>query len=123
MVFKRRFRAEVFLEFLRRLVRQIKRKVFLIVDGHPVHRSVKVKTWVKKHVHHIRLFFLPSYSTELNPDELLNQDVKSNAVGRRRAQNQQELVSNVRDYLRSRERKPHIVKQYFQEKNVKYAAL
>jgi len=122
MVFKRRFRADVFVEFLRRLVRQSKRKVFLIVDGHPVHRSGKVKTWRGKNVHHIRLFFLPSYSPELNPDELLNQDVKSNAVGRRRALTQHEMVTNIRSYLRSRQRQPHIVKQYFQEKHVRYAA-
>ena len=123
MVFKRRFRADVFVEFLRRLVRQSKRKVFLIVDGHPVHRSGKVKTWRGKNVHHIRLFFLPSYSPELNPDELLNQDVKSNAVGRRRALTQHEMVTNIRSYLRSRQRKPHIVKQYFKEKHVRYAAI
>ena len=122
MVFKRRFRADVFVEFLRRLVRQSKRKVFLIVDGHPVHRSGSVKTWRGKNIHHIRLFFLPSYSPELNPDELLNQDVKSNAVGRRRALNQQEMVTNVRSYLHSRQRQPHIVKQYFQEKHFRYAA-
>jgi len=122
MVFKKRFRAEVFLEFLRRLVRQIHRKVFLIVDRHPVHRSKKVKAWLEKNAQHIRLFFLPSYSPELNPDEMLNQDVKSNAVGRRRARNQQELLTNVRSYLRSRQRQPHIVKRYFKEKHVQYAA-
>jgi len=122
MVFKKRFQTDVFVVFLRRLVRQNKRKVFIIVDGHPVHRSRKTKTWLEKNVHHIRLFSLPSYSPELNPDEVLNQDVKSNAVGRRRAENQQKLISNVRSYLRSRQRKPHIVRQYFQEKHVRYAA-
>lgn len=123
MVYKKRFRADVFLEFLRRLVRQAKRQVFLIVDKHPVHRSKRIKTWVQKYVHHIRLFFLPSYSPELNPDELLNQDVKSNAVGRRRPRNQHELVTNVRSYLRSRQRHPHLVRQYFQEEHVRYAAI
>lgn len=122
MVFKKRFRADVFTEFLRRLVRQSNRKVFLIVDSHPVHRSRKIKKWLEKNDHTIRLFFLPSYSPELNPDEVLNQDVKSNAVGRRRAGNQQELISNVRKYLRSRQRQPDIVRQYFQEKHVRYAA-
>jgi len=123
MVFKKRFRSNVFLEFLRRLVRQSKRKVFLIVDGHPVHRSKETKTWVQNNVGDIRLFFLPGYSPELNPDELLNQDVKSNAVGRWRARNQKDLVTNVRGYLRSRQRQPHIVRQYFQEKHVQYAAM
>jgi len=122
MVFKRKFKADVFIEFLRRMIRQNERKIFLIVDGHPVHRSKKVKTWLKKNLQHIRLIFLPSYSPELNPDEVLNQDVKSNAVGRRRARNQQELVKNVRSYLRSRQRQPHVVRRYFQEKHVLYAA-
>lgn len=122
MVYKKKFIADVFIEFLRRLIKQNERKVFLIVDGHPVHRSKKVKRWLKKKERQIRMFFLPSYSPELNPDEMLNQDVKSNAVGRRRAHNQKELIKNVRSYLRSRQRKPHIVRKYFHEKHVRYAA-
>jgi hypothetical protein len=62
------------------------------VDGHPVHRSGKVKNWLEEKAEHIRLFFLPGYSPELNPDELLNQDVKSNAVGKKRTHNQKELL-------------------------------
>ncbi len=123
MVFKKRFRVDVFLDFLKRLVRQTKRKAFLIVDGHPVHRSKKAKVWLKNKSHRIRLFFLPSYSPELNPDEMLNQDIKSNAVGRQRARKQDELVSNVRGYLYSRQRQPHIVKKYFEESHVQYAAM
>lgn len=123
MVFKKSFCANVFLKFIRRLLRQAKRKVFLIVDRHPVHRSKKLKTWLKQNEHRIRLFFLPGYSPELNPDEVLNQDVKSNAVGRRRARNQRELVANVRGYLRSRQRLPHIVQNYFNEEHVRYAAV
>lgn len=122
MVFKRRFRVDVFLDFLKRLVRQAERKVFLIVDGHPVHRSGKAKAWLKSNAHRICLFFLPAYSPELNPDEMLNQDVKSNAVGRRRAYNQDELLKNVRGYLRYRQRQSHIVKKYFEEQHVRYAA-
>lgn len=122
MVFKKRFRKDVFLDFLRRLARQAERKVFLIVDGHPVHRARKVNDWLAENAHQISLFFLPGYSPELNPDEMLNQDVKSNAVGRRRARNRDELITDVRGYLRSRQRKPHLVKQYFQEEHVRYAA-
>ena len=123
MVFRVRFTAEVFIGFLKRLIRQAKGKVFLIVDGHPVHRSREAKRWVRENAEHIRLFFLPGYSPELNPDELLNQDVKSNAVGRRRARNQSELMGHVRGYLRSTQRQPRIVKSYFEEKHVRYAAM
>ena len=122
MVFKQRFKANVFEEFLRRLVRQSERKVFIIVDGHPVHRSGKVKKWLNKNEKHIRLFFLPSYSPELNPDEILNQDVKSNAVGRKRARCQNELIANVRSFLWGRQRRPNVVKKYFSETHVSYAA-
>lgn len=48
MVFTARFTADVMLEFPRRLLRHAKRKVFLIVDGHPVHRSARVKQWIEK---------------------------------------------------------------------------
>jgi transposase len=122
MVFKRRFTAEVMLDFLRRLVRHAHRKVYLIVDGHPVHRSGKVTRWIASHQSRIRLILLPGYSPELNPDELLNQDVKSNALGRRRPCNQAEMISDVRSYLRSTQRQPQVVKNYFQHESVRYAA-
>lgn len=122
MIFRRRFRAEVFAEFLRRLVRQIPGYVFLIIDQHPVHIAVKVKRWLKKNEDRIQVFYLPSYSPDLNPDEQLNQDVKSNAVGRRRPHTREELVRNVRSYLYSRQRKPHIIKRYFKAESVRYAA-
>jgi len=122
MVFKERFTAKVFLEFLRRLLRQNDRRVYLIIDNHPVHRSHKVKNWVEENEERIRLIFLPSYSPEINPDELLNQDVKSNALGRQRPGDQTELMGKVRSYLWSRQLKPDIVANYFQGKHVQYAA-
>lgn len=122
MVFKSSFTTRVFLDFLKRLIKQGKRKIFLIVDGHPVHHARVVKKWLEKNTRRIRLFFLPGYSPELNPDEMLNQDVKSNAVGRKRAHNREALIANVRGYLRSRQKQPHIVRNYFREKHVRYAA-
>jgi transposase len=122
MVFRRRFTADVMIEFLGRLVRQAGRKVLLILDGHPVHRSRKVKNWVAKRRRQIELFNLPGYSPQLNPDELLNQDVKSNALGRRRPTDQAEMIAEVRSYLRGTQRQPAIVRSYFQEQHVRYAA-
>lgn len=124
MVFKERFRANIFLEFLKRLVKQQSpRKVYVIVDGHPVHKSGQVKRWAQKNARNIRLWYLPGYSPELNPDENLNQDVKSNAVGRKRPHSQELMITNVRGYLRSRQRQPYIVKNYFNESHVCYAAM
>ena len=122
MVFKGRMHDRVFLRFLRRLVKQAGRLVFLILDRHPVHRSRAVQRWLADHADAIRVFFLPGYSPELNPDEMLNHDVKANAVGRRRAHNQEQLMHNVRGYLRRRKSDPELVKRYFHEESVRYAA-
>src|SRR5882672_10179789 len=98
MIFRQRFTAGGFLNFLGRLMRltrKTRKKVFLIVDGHPVHKSRSVTRWLAEHGKQIRIFYLPSYSPELNPDELLNQDVKTNALGRVRPVNVQEMMDNV----------------------------
>ena len=122
MVFTQTFTAGVMIDFLKRLIRHAGHKVLLIVDGHPVHRSRKVKRWLETHTAEIELFSLPGYSPQLNPDELLNQDVKSNALGRRRPQNRNELIDTVRSYLRSTQKQPQIVMNYFKQKDVSYAA-
>lgn len=82
MVFKQRFTTAVFIDFMRRLVRSAGRKVYLIVDGHPVHKSAAAAKWLDEHAEQIRLILLPGYSPDLNPDEFLNHDVKQNTVGR-----------------------------------------
>jgi transposase len=122
MVFTDRFNTDVMLRFLKRLLKQMKRKVFLIVDGHPVHRSHAVKKFVAEREDQIQLFHLPAYSPELNPDEMLNQDVKTNAVRRKPAATQSGMVQNLRCYLRSRQRQPELVKRYFHAPTVRYAA-
>jgi transposase len=121
MVFEESFRTAVLLRFLRRLIRQAQRKVFLILDRHPVHQAAAVERWVEKHARRIRVFPLPTYSPELNPDEYLNQDVKSNAVGTQRPHDKPEMLMDLPSYLRSTQRQPEIVKSYFHHKSTKYA--
>jgi transposase len=75
MVFHDMFNADLFNNFLCRMIRQHREMIFLIVDRHPVYRSSEVRNWLKAHEDRIRMFFLPGYSPELNPDELLNQNV------------------------------------------------
>jgi transposase len=121
-VFKQRFTAAVMIDFLARLVRQAEgQKIILILDGHPVHRAKKVREWVAAHAEQIELQYLPGYSPELNPTELLNQDVKTNALGRRRPRSQDELIGETRSYLRSTQRRPQLVARYFDGEHVRYA--
>jgi len=105
----------------RRLVRHAARRVFFIIDEHPVHVAAYVERWVKRDQQQIRLFFLPGYGPELNPDELLNQDVKTNAVGRKRPRDKEKLLGNVRCFLWSTQRRPQKVRSYFRHPSVHYA--
>jgi transposase len=122
MVFKERFTSPVFIEFLSRLVRRAERMIFLIVDGHPVHRSAAVRAWLQQNCEKIRLFFLPPYAPESNPDEYLNNDLKSNAVGRSAFRDLSGLLSGVRSYLRATQKRSDIVQSYFRHPDVAYAA-
>lgn len=122
MVFQGKFQAPVFLEFLKRLLKQVKGKLYLIVDGHPVHKSAAAKRFVGKHAAQLRLILLPGYCPELNPDELLNQDVKTNALGKSRPATKAEMIASVRSHLHRRQKQPQVIKNLFQEKHVRYAA-
>jgi transposase len=123
MVFTEKFTAEVFLRFLNRLVRLIRRKIILIVDRHPVHQSRKVNEWLRAHENELVLVFLPSYSPELNPDELLNQDLKASALYRSRPRSRTEMVQNARAHLRRRQHQPSLVRSFFRESHVRYAGV
>lgn len=122
MIFDGKFNAGVLLAFFKRLIKTVKQKIFLILDGHPVHKAKRVRDWINDNWDKIELFMLPAYCPELNPDELLNQDVKTNAVRKKRAANQDELKKNLLGYLRGRQKRPELVKRYFHHHRVRYAA-
>ena len=69
MIYDDKFTAQVFIKFLKQLIKQSSNKVFLIVDNLRVHHAKLVSEWLKGHTEKIEVFYLPSYSPELNPDE------------------------------------------------------
>jgi transposase len=121
MVFNERFTTSVFIDFLKRLIKGSKQMIFLILDGHPVHKSKKVKSWLAENKNLIEFHLLPAYSPELNPDEYVNQDIKQYSR-KRRPENQAELVVNLRSFLKSNQKKPDKIKNFFKAEKVKYAA-
>jgi transposase len=76
MIIDDAFNSDRLIEFLQALVKDAPRKVFLILDNLGVHHSKPVKNWLADHEEQIEVFFLPSYSPELNPDERLNAGLK-----------------------------------------------
>jgi transposase len=116
-----RVSAPVFREFLKRLITGMKRKVFLIVDGHPTHKAKLVRQFVAEHSDRIELFFLPPYSPELNPDELVWANVKTR-IARATAQTKQELKQTAERALRRLQKLPQIVAGFFHTPSCAYAS-
>jgi transposase len=122
MTIEGRVNAEVFREFLKRLITGVQRKVFLVVDGHPAHKARLVRTFVQDNADRLELFFLPPYSPELNPDELVWAHVKTR-VAKATTQTRDELRSMVDRTLRRLQKLPHIVAGFFRAPTCQYAAM
>jgi transposase len=122
MVYRGALKTGTFLRFLQRLIRGAKKKVFLIVDNLRVHRSARVRRWVEDHPTQIELFYLPPYSPELNPDEYLNNTVKSQLRNTPAATSQGDIQSRLRSRMRSNQKRPALVRSLFQGDSVRYAA-
>jgi len=122
MVVKGGVGAKVFLTFLKRLLQGHRRRVYLIVDGHPAHRAKIVKNFVASTDGRLKLFFLPPYSPELNPDELVWNDVKNNGVARSMISQPGDLHRAVVGRLRFLQKSPERVRSFFQAPDTRYAA-
>ena len=92
------------------------------MDNLRVHHAKKVTGWIEAHRDRIGIFYLPSYSPELNPDEYLNNTVKANLKNLPAPRSQIELQGSLRTHLRSRQRKPILIKKLFHHRDVQYAA-
>jgi len=121
-VFDGALNADILIDFLQRLVNGSPRKIFLIVDNLRVHHARPVKAWLAEHRHQIEVFYLPSYSPELNPDECLNADLKHAVTHRAPVRTKQHLRRATISHLRRLQRRPGRVRSYFQHKSVRYAA-
>ena len=125
MVFKGKFMARTFIDFLARLLRSTgEQKLYLIVDSHPVHKAGKIRDFLAAdptRQARLKLFYLPGYSPHLNPDECVNQDTKQ-AMRKQRPRDAEELISNVRSHLKRRQKQPAVVRRFFHEQHVRYAS-
>ena len=121
-VFSGALNAKILIGFLARLVRQRKDKIFLILDNLRVHHSKLVKRWLAENAEKIEVFYLPSYSPEFNPDELLNSDLKQRVTTVAPARTKRSLTRTAVGTIRSIQKQPQRVRSYFQQKDVRYAA-
>jgi len=122
MMYGENMTAKVLLRFIKRLIKDAGRKVFLILDNLRVHHAKLVKAWLARHTDKIEIFYLPAYSPDLNPDEYLNADLKSGIRSAAPARNQADLTSKVLSHMRMLQKKPKRVAKYFNHPAISYAA-
>jgi transposase len=122
MIYPGALRPPRLIEFMRRLTKDAKRKVFLILDNLNVHKARPVREWLAKHRDEIEVFFLPPYSPELNPSEYFNGDLKSSVQRDVPARDQNELKAKLLSHSRRIQKLPQRVRKYFEHEAIRYAA-
>ena len=121
MTVRGRIGAAKFIEFIKRLIHGVDRMVFLIVDGHRAHKAKMVSRFVDSVKDRFRLFYLPPYSPELNPDERVWNDLKNNAIGKQVITTPKKLYSAVVSHLRFIQKSPARVRSYYNNETTLYA--
>ncbi|MFN9472535.1 IS630 family transposase [Acidovorax sp.] len=121
-IFDGALNTNILIDFLRRLIKGATKKIYLILDNLRVHHAKPVKAWLADHAEAIEVFYLPSYSPELNPDEMANADIKQAVTKLAPARTKLQLVKATAHHLRSVQRQPERIRKYFEHGPVRYAA-
>ena len=121
-IFEGALNTDILPDFLKRLIRGADRKIFLILDNLRVHHSKPVKAWLAANRERIEVFYLPSYSPELNPDEMANADLKQAVTKLARARTKLQLVKVTARHLRSVQRQPERIRKCLEHEPIRYAA-
>lgn len=121
-VFDGTMNTDILIDFCKRLIKTATRKVYLILDNLRVHHAKLFKTWLADNEDRIQVYYLPSYSPELNPDEYLNCDLKCGVHSGKPARSKDQLKSKVISHMRMLQKKPARVAKYFHHEKIQYAA-
>ena len=122
MLYENAMNAKTLIRFMSRLIKDADRKVFLILDNLRTHHSKPVRQWLEEHKEQIEVFFLPSYSPELNPDEYLNRDLKLNVHKSTPTRTKSQLKRKTIGHMRKLQKLPGRIVKYFKNPNIAYAA-
>ena len=122
MILDGTFNGGAFLGFLIQLIKYKQQKIFLVADGHSAHKTKIVTAWLEENKGRIEIFFLPPYSPELNAQEYVNQDLKTNVIGKKRPINKAQMRNNVEGFMNKRKNDRRQVQKYFHVSHVQYAA-
>ncbi|GHV43546.1 hypothetical protein FACS1894187_25830 [Synergistales bacterium] len=122
MLYLETMTAVLLIMFLQRLIREAGHKIYVIMDNLRVHHSKKFEKWLKANKERIKVYYLPPYSPELNPDEYLNGNLKKSVHSGISPRTKAEIKRKTRRFMQTQQRAPDRVKKLFEHKRVYYAA-
>ncbi len=108
--------------FMRRLMKEADRKVYLILDNLNVHKAKPVRKWLAKHAERIEVFYPPPCSPERNPTETFTGDQKGEIQRGIPPKDVKGLKRNVLGHSRRIQESPARVRAYFKNRHIRHAA-
>jgi len=115
--------SERYIEFLRQIISSSDRPIILIADNVSFHKTKKVRDFVGEHRTKLRIFFLPRYAPEMNPDEQVWNEIKNNRIGKQPIKNKADLKKRLRSALASLQKDAKRIISFFGLRDTAYAAV
>ena len=115
--------GERYVEFLQQILHGRTRPLIVIADQASFHKSATFCEFVRAHRTQIRMFFFPTHSPELNPDEQVWNELKHRQLGKQPIKNKADLKKRIRSILKTLQHKAKKVQSFFQLPDTKYAAI
>ena len=100
MIYQDTMKQQWLIQFMERLIRASKQKVFLILDNLKVHHGKLAASWLEKHKDKIEVFFLPPYAPEYNPDEYLNHALKLSIYSGQLPYTVEDISHKIQSFMR-----------------------
>jgi len=110
--------ADRFIKFLKRLIYHATTAIFLILDGHLVHKSKRVKDYLASTPGRLRPFILPPYSPHLNPDEWVWNWLERHRIGKACVAGPNQFRTLADRYLRSLQKLPALIPGFFADRHL-----
>jgi len=114
-------KGDVFVEFLKHLIQDRDRPLILLVDHATFHHSKVVRDFVSIHRSKLRVFFLPKRAPEMNPDEQVWNEIKTNHIGKQPVKDKMDLKKRLYSTLGSLQKNTKRILSFFHLPDTKYA--
>jgi len=121
-VYNGKFTADKCVACFQQFLKNRKSPIILIVDGHPVHKSKKVMEYIESLEGRLEIVFLPPYAPDLNPDELVWNQMRNIGTSKKPLKKGESLMNRAILDLESIKRNKKLVRSFFEEKTVSFAA-